>query len=34
MSFFIYPEDDAAIQAMLKNRVTQLKAEVREAQSK
>lgn len=34
MSFFIYPEDDAAIQAMLKNRVTQLKAEVKEAQSK
>lgn len=34
MSFFIYPEDDSAIQAMLKNRVTQLKAEINEAREK
>lgn len=34
MSWFIYPEDDAAIQSMLKNRVTQLRAEVKDAQQK
>ncbi len=34
MTWFIYPEDDAAIQSMLKNRATQLKAEVRDAQQK
>ena len=34
MSRFIFPEDDAAIQSMLKNRATQLKAEVRDAQQK
>lgn len=34
MSWFVYPEDDAAIQSMLKNRVTQLRAEVNEAQQK
>lgn len=34
MSWFIYPEDDSAIQAMLKNRVTQLRAEIRDAQAK
>ena len=34
MSFFIYPEDDSAIQSMLKNRATQLKAEINEANSK
>lgn len=34
MSRFIYPEDDAAIQSMLKNRVTQLRAEIKEAQQK
>ena len=31
MTWFIYPEDDAAIQSMLKNRATQLKAEVKDA---
>ncbi len=34
MSRFIYPEDDAAIQSMLKNRATQLKAEVKDALQK
>jgi hypothetical protein len=34
MSWFIYPEDDAAIQSMLKNRATQLKAEVKDAMQK
>ena len=34
MSWFIYPEDDSAIQSMLKNRVTQLRSEIRDAQSK
>jgi hypothetical protein len=34
MSWFIYPEDDAAIQSMLKNRVTQLRAEIKDAQQK
>jgi conjugal transfer ATP-binding protein TraC len=34
MSRFIYPEDDAAIQSMLKNRATQLKAEVKDAIAK
>ena len=34
MSFFIYPEDDSAIQAMLKRKSTQLKAELNEAISK
>ena len=34
MSWFIYPEDDSAIQAMLKNRATQLKAEVKDAMAK
>ena len=34
LSWFIYPEDDAAIQSMLKNRVTQLRAEVKDAQQK
>ena len=34
MTRFIYPEDDSAIQSMLKNRATQLKAEVRDAQEK
>ena len=31
MSFFIYPEDDSAMQAMLKRKSTQLKAELNEA---
>ncbi len=31
MSFFIYPEDDTAMQAMLKRKSTQLKAELNEA---
>ena len=31
MTRFIYPEDDSAIQSMLKNRATQLKAEVKDA---
>ena len=34
MSFFIYPEDDSAMQAMLKRKATQLKAELNEAMSK
>jgi hypothetical protein len=34
MSFFIYPEDDAAMQTMLKRKSTQLKAELNEAMSK
>ncbi len=34
MSFFIYPEDDAAMQAMLKRKSTQLKAELNESISK
>ncbi|MBU0626475.1 hypothetical protein KKG31_03945 [Patescibacteria group bacterium] len=34
MSFFIYPEEDAAIQTMLKNRATQLKAEIKDAMAK
>ncbi len=34
MTWFIYPEDDAAIQSMLKNRATQLKAEVKDAMAK
>ena len=31
MSFFLYPEDDAAIQSMLKQKATQLKAEINTA---
>ncbi len=31
MSFLIYPEEDSAIQSMLKNRATQLKAEINES---
>lgn len=34
MSWFIYPEDDAAIQSMLKTRATQLKAEIKDAMAK
>jgi hypothetical protein len=34
MSFFIYPEDDSAIQSMLKQKVTQLKSEIKEANLK
>jgi SMC interacting uncharacterized protein involved in chromosome segregation len=34
MSFFLYPEDDSAIQSMLKQKATQLKAEINEAVSK
>lgn len=34
MSRFIYPEDVSAIQTMLKNRATQLKAEVKDAMAK
>ncbi len=34
MSWFIYPEDDSAIQTMLKNRATQLKAEIKDAAAK
>ena len=34
MSFFIYPEDDTAMQAMLKRKSTQLKAELNESMSK
>lgn len=30
MSFFVYPEDDSAIQSMLKTKATQLKAEINE----
>jgi hypothetical protein len=31
MSWFIYPEDDAKIQSVLKRRATQLKAEISSA---
>jgi hypothetical protein len=34
MSRFIYPEDDSAIQTMLKNRVTQLRSEIKDAAEK
>ncbi|MDR2415659.1 MAG: hypothetical protein LBD75_03480 [Candidatus Peribacteria bacterium] len=34
MSFYLYPEDDAAIQSMLKRKATQLKAELSEAMQK
>ncbi len=34
MSFFIYPEDDSAIQVMLKQKATQLKSEMNDAYSK
>lgn len=34
MSFFIYPEDDSAIQSMLKQKSTALKAEIRMAMDK
>lgn len=34
MSFFIYPEDDSAMQAMLKQKATQLKSEMNESLSK
>ena len=34
MSFYLYPEDDGAIQSMLKTKATQLKAEINEALSK
>jgi len=34
MSFFIYPEEDSAIQSMLKQKATQLKAEIKEAVQK
>ncbi len=34
MSWFIYPEDDASIQAVLKRRATQLKAEINDLSSK
>lgn len=34
MSFFIYPEEDSAIQSMLKQKATQLKAEIKEAAQK
>ncbi|MEI6426002.1 MAG: DUF87 domain-containing protein [Candidatus Absconditabacteria bacterium] len=34
MSWFIYPEDDAAIQSMLKTRATQLKAEIKDSMEK
>ncbi|HKL44348.1 MAG TPA: ATP-binding protein [Candidatus Absconditabacterales bacterium] len=34
MSFFLYPEDDSAIQGMLKQKATQLKAEINESVSK
>lgn len=34
MSFFIYPEDDAAMQTMLKQRATQLKSEMNDAYAK
>lgn len=34
MSWFIYPEDDADIQSMLKRRSTQLRAEMNESSSK
>jgi conjugal transfer ATP-binding protein TraC len=34
MSFFIYPEDDSAMQSMLKQKATQLKSEMNDAASK
>lgn len=34
MSFYIYPEDDSAMQAMLKHKATQLKSEMNEAYGK
>jgi hypothetical protein len=34
MSWYIYPEDDSAIQSMLKTRATQLKSEVKDAMQK
>ncbi|MDR0859457.1 MAG: hypothetical protein LBO09_00270 [Candidatus Peribacteria bacterium] len=34
MAFYIYPEDDSAIQGMLKRKATQLKAELSEAMQK
>jgi hypothetical protein len=34
MSRFVYPEDESAIQTMLKNRVTQLRAEIKDAAQK
>lgn len=34
MSFYLYPEDDSAMQSMLKNRATQLKAELSDAMQK
>ncbi len=34
MSFMIYPEEDSAIQSMLKQKATQLKAEIKEATQK
>lgn len=34
MSFFLYPEDDSAIQSMLKRKSTQLKAELSDAMQK
>ena len=34
MSFFIYPEDDSAMQSMLKQKATQLKSEMKEAMEK
>jgi hypothetical protein len=34
MSFTIYPEDDSAIQSMLKQKATQLKAEINESLQK
>lgn len=34
LTFYIYPEDDAAIQSMLKRKATQLKAELSEAMQK
>lgn len=34
MSFYLYPEDDSAIQSMLKQKTTQLKAELSDAMQK
>jgi hypothetical protein len=34
MSFFIYPEDDSAMQMMLKRKSTQLKAELNDEMAK
>jgi len=34
MSFFIYPEEDSAIQTMLRQKATQLKAEIKESMRK